>query len=310
MTAPSGIITRIHTVDARKAEKFLSFEKQPAQGVKGTNRRFSENLVNKYAYDMLAGQWKFTHEGFAFIGFMSDGTADFKDGGQRTRAIIRAATVGATRGEHALPPNPDIAIDFMVTEGLDEDSWRAMNIGKPKNAGDFLAMDGEIKTAALGATIALCWMYENTAVGEIFVRDHWQRGLLTPIMRQEYLDANPGVRESLWEGSRLSKVMTVSSAAAGHYLALKSGMDKLIVADFMDRMYSGADVHKEHPVLRLRELLSNARVRNKRRNMPREDQLALFIKALKAFAENRHVKNLSFRTDSKARAGAEPFPRF
>lgn len=308
MTAPRMVITRIWTIDLKTAERFLSFEKKQEKGVKGTNRKASAEVVNGYAFEMLSGNWYFSHQGFAFIGRMDDGDADFKDGGQRCRALIQACTVGATLGGVSLPPKPDFTFEVMVTEGLDEAAWRVMDIGKRRTVGDILGMDGEVNTFVLASVIQLCWSYDNEPIGATFLRDRWAKVKLSPGMREDYLARNPGLRDAVLEGSRLGKTMTVSSASAGYHLALKAGVAQETVDDFMDRMFSGADMSEKHPVLRLRELLGNAR--KLKRRLPREDQLALFIKAMNAFAAGREVKALSFRTDSKSRGGAEPFPRY
>lgn len=311
MTAPTRIITRIWTVDLKTAKHFLSFETEHKPGEKGTNRKASDETVNSYAVDMLRGNWGFSHQGFAFIGFLNDGTADFRDGTQRARALVQACTVGAQDGEEFLPPNPDFTFDVMVTEGLDEGSWKIMDIGRRRTFGNMLGMEGDVNTLALGSAIHLSLLYErNTADGRMFQRDQWvsRKARPTVAARLQYIEDNPALRPALIEGARLNKFMTVGAAAAGYYLALKYGVDPAKVDDFMDQLASGAGLDVDSPALRLREMLKNAR--NKKRNLPREDQLALFIKALNAHVAGRTLKYLSFRTEHNSRAGSEPFPRF
>src|SRR5688572_12990450 len=200
MTAPSRVVVRVWHITHAVAEKFLATERQPKKGEKATNRRFSPQVVNDYAFEMLSkapdddgilrSRWGFSHEGFAFTGFLSDGTAEMKDGGQRCRALVQACTVGATKGDKTLPPDPDFAFDVFVTEGLDEDSWRVMNIGRRRTPADFLVMDGETNGAVLGATIQLCHLYENLNPGTPYFRDYWIKGSLSPAARKDYLDAN------------------------------------------------------------------------------------------------------------------------
>ena len=311
MTAPSGIITRIWTVDKKTAEKFLSFEKQPQKGVRGTNRKPSEDVVNRYAFEMLAGHWGFSHQGFAFIGKMADGDADFKDGGQRCRALIQAATVGASFGDHTIPPNPDISIDVMVTEGLDEAAWLVMDIGKGRKPGDFLGMEGEVNTNVLSSTIQLCYQYENEPEGVAFSRNKWNKHKMTPTMRYQYLESNPKIREALYEGARLNKHMTVSAASAAYFLAIKAGVKRELVDEFFDSMFSGTGENwvKGNPILQLREMFANAY--KSRRKLTREEQLALFIKAFNAWVRGDQVRGLAFRTKvSSTGAAPEAFPRF
>lgn len=316
MTAPRGISVSIRRVDAAVAHRFLAFEKQPEKGVRGTNRRFSPILVNRYAWDILSGHWRFTHEGMAFIGHMDDGTADFKDGGQRCRALIQAATKGAYRGGQHLPPDPDVAIDVLVTEGLDENSWRTMNTGKPKLAADFLVMDGEVNTNVLSSLIHLCHAFEREPEGVPFLKDRWTGVVLSPIERQEYLDANPELREAALRGAPLGKHLTVASAAAGFHLALKAGIKRERIDEFMEAVCTGANMDADNPAFRLREMMGNAR--RSKRKYTREEQLAFFIKAFNKWDAGEKVGNFVFKTAKSTvlRRGrqvevlAEVFPRF
>jgi hypothetical protein len=310
MTAPSGVTIRLWHVTLPVAEKFLALARPHEKGVKGTNRKWSPIVVNRYAYDMLAGNWKFTHQGLAFTGHIASGDAEMKDGEQRMRALIQAATTGATLGGVTLPPNPDLALDFYITEGLTEDSWLAMDSGKTRTAADHLSSEGEVNSFVLSSTITLCFQYQQLPAKAAFLREHWSNSM-TPVMRSKYLHDNPGVRDATYEGARLGKVMTVSAAAAGYFLALDAGVDKKLVEEFMDCVRDGVgdNWEKGNPILVFRELLLNSR--GTRRFPPREEQLALFIKSFNAFAKGQKILNLSFRTKpTHGRAAAETYPVF
>jgi hypothetical protein len=311
MTAPSGLITRIWRIDLGVAQRFLDTERQPEKGVSGTNRKWSADVVNEYAFEMLAGRWGFSHEGFAFIGRLDTGTAEIKDGGQRCRALIQACTVGATVGGVTYEPRPDFAFDVMVTEGLDEDSWRIMNIGRRRSPGDFMYMEGEINGLLLASIIQTCYSYETLPPGSPFNREHWNKGKLSPTARKEYLDDNPGIREALHEGSRLVRVMNVSAVSAGYHLGRKAGISKEIMDGFIESMLTGAGDNwvKGNPILTFREMLSNAA--RLHRKFPREEQLALMIKVINAVVAGKEIKYLAYRT-KKGSTGAQPevFPRF
>lgn len=318
MTAPSGVITRIWRIDLDRAQQFLALFKTPEKGVKGTNRKWSSVVVNNYAFEMLAGNWGFSHEGFAFYGFLDKGTAEGEDGEQRLRALIQACTKGATKGGKTYPPDPDFSFDVMVTEGLPLEARRVMNIGKGRRASDFLAMEGEVNGNVLSSTITLAHAYENEPAGAPYLQDRWVKTIMTPITRQEYLDNNPGLREAVYEGARLGKKMTVAAAAAGYFLAIKAGIKPDRIGEFMDLMQSGAGMSgDDDPALVLREMLANAR--NTKRRYSREEQLALFIKAFNKWNAGEKVnRQLSFKTkkSTSVRMGktiessAEVFPRF
>lgn len=286
---------RIMKVDAEKAEYFLGFVKPAQRGVRGTNRRSSEVTINSYAGTMLEGKWPFTHQGIGFTGFLEEGDAVMVDGEQRCRALVQAATVGAKHNGKQYPPEPGVFIEVMVTEGLSQEAALAMDIGRGRTAADYLSMNGETNTLVLGATLNLVFAYHNIP----YSTKAWRHPYMTPQQRQDFLDDNPLLREAVLEGARLGRFMTVSSAAAGWFLAREAGEPKDIVNDFMDLLYTGEGL--TGPLLLLRELLINAR--NKKRRLTRGEQLALFIKVYKKWRAGEQIALLAFRKD-------ENFPRF
>jgi hypothetical protein len=292
----SNIRSRKVRVDRTMAELFLSFEKQPEKGVKGTNRRFNPQQVQDYAADILADEWPLTHQGMAFYGFIDDGTAEFFDGGQRCRAVILAATQGAG----GYPANPDASIEVIVTEGLSRESRYSMDIGRRRTPGQILQMEGEVNTNLLASAIMMCWLYDNVPwkPGD---KEPWKGKRLSGRRRQEYLEKNPGIRDSLLEASRVGEVMTVSSATAGHYLATQHGVRPEDLKEFMDALRDGVNLDKQDARLVLREMLLKSRKAH--RHWSRDRQLALFIKGLCKWLDGEEVKQLSFKI-------SDAFPRF
>lgn len=293
------VTARIVKVDKNMAELFLSFEKQPQKGVKGTNRKFDPGTVNKYAIDILTGEWdEFTHQGFGFTGFLDDGTAELRDGGQRCRAVIQAATLGAREVDGTMyPPDPDASIEVMVTEGMNEKAAMRMDIGRHRTPAHFLGMEGEVNANVLASTVALCILYEQVPWNE----HGWKGRRISGPRRQKYLEDNPGIRDAIAAGARVGQIVTVSAAAAGYHLALKSGISVKDLDVFMDAVRDGTNMDKGDPRLVLREMMNNAR--RKHRKWTRERQFALFIKALTKWLNNEPVALLSFKV-------TDNFPRF
>lgn len=310
MTAPQGFINRIWLIDLDTAQRFLKFFKEPEKGVKDTNRKWSPLLVNEYAFEMLSGRWGFSNEGMGFTGFIEDGTADGIDGEHRLRALIQACTNGAVMGSAGLRPNPGFSFEVMVSEGLDPQARKITNIGKRRTASDFMAMRGETNTNVLASVIALSYAFDQEPPNTPFLQDRWTGSKMSPILRDQYLDANPGLPEAIHEGARAGKVMNRSSAAVGVYQALKAGIERELVEEFIDSLASGVGLdHREHPILRLRDGIANAR--RARRMLNREEQLALFIKAFNKWRNGQSVGTLVFKTKpSSDGASAEVFPRF
>jgi hypothetical protein len=299
MNAPKPMVqSRRIDLDLKTAKMFLEFEEQPAKGVKGTNRKFSQDVVDGYTVEMLENKWYFTHQGIAFQGYLHDGTAKLVDGGQRTRALVQAATTGVTVAGVFYPPRPDLTIDVMVTEGVSEQAALVMDIGRRRMPGDFLRMAGEVNTNALASTINLAILYDTVP----WSRDAWYKYRITAADRQEYLEAHPLLRDAVLEGARLTKMMTVSAAAAGWFLAIKSGVKAEAASDFMDRLLSGADLKDGSPILTFRDLLLNAR-HSRRGKFSREEQLALFIRVFNKWRNGEQSYQLSFKR-------THAFPRF
>ncbi len=295
------IQTRMVDVNKDMAELFLSYEVQPQPGVRGANRKFSPMVVNTYAVDMLAGRWRTTHQGMAFKGFLKDGTAVFGDGGQRARAVVQAATVGAQGADRFYDPDPRITIKFMVSEGLTDDDIKALDSGKRRLPGEVLAMEGYVNTSLLAAVLNGCILYETVP----WSRENWSKAKISSQQRQDYLDANPRVEEALAHGTRVNNVMNVSAAAIGWFQAIKSGQEEKTINEFMDLLFTGAGIDKGNPIHTLREMFLKAR--KSKHRYERNEQLALFIRAYMKWVAGQESYLLVFKTRGDS---PDKFPRF
>lgn len=288
-------------VNAQVAKEFLALEKQPEIGVKGTNRKFSDVVVNNYAYEMLAGRWRETHQGLAFKGFLDDGTAEYVDGGQRARALIQAATQGARIGAMFYEPKPEIGFWFMVSEGLTAEDVKALDKGKGRSPADSLQMGGYGNKNLLASAARLCILFETVP----WSPDAWRKHPTPAAVLEQYVDDNPGLVESVREGARLHTYFIASAASAGHHEAIKSGFDPDVVNEFMDLVHNGANLPELSPVLAVRRLLTRG-ARNKRK-WTREEQLAVFIKAFMKWYDKVPTENIVFKTKGDA---PDVFPVF
>jgi hypothetical protein len=288
-------------VDKTMAELFLSMELQPSKGVRDTNRKFSEVVVNNYAFEMLAGRWRETPQGLAFKGFLKDNTAQYVDGGQRARAIIQAATKGARIADVEFAPDPDIGFYFLVFEGLTQQEVDVLDRGKHRNTADIIQMAGYVNKNVLTSVARLCWLYENVA----WSPEAWRKYPISPATIKQYLEDNPGLEDAIAEGAHVKKHMIVSAASAGYHEAVKAKVDRDDLDDFMDHLASGANMDADNPILALREMLKRT-VRKKRR-WTREEQLALFIKAFLKWSNGEKTRAVSFKVGG---AAPEAFPRF
>jgi hypothetical protein len=277
---------RLVAIDGTMAELFLSYEKEPALGVVGTNRKASHELVNEYRDVMLAGNWRTTHQGIAFKGFFDNDNAELVDGGHRLRAIREAAKI-----------DPTITVTIMVTEGLTEEDMLVLDVGRRRTPGDFMRMSGEANANVLAAITRLCYLYENVPYGP----ETWRKSAVTPAMRRQYLAENPLLREAVAEGSRTVRLMAPTAAGSGWFLAGKVGHKPEIVNEFMDAFVAGDNLAKGSPILTLRELMINSR--STHRKWRSSDLLAIFIQAFNKWVTDTECRQLTFRSN-------QDFPKF
>jgi hypothetical protein len=101
----------VETITAKQAEKYLQFNIN--------NRPLRKSLVNQYAKDMAAGNWRLTHQGVAFN---CDGT--LLDGQHRLAAVVQS---GAT-------------VQMLVARGVDSRNQLVMDDHAKRSAGDALSL--------------------------------------------------------------------------------------------------------------------------------------------------------------------------
>lgn len=123
--------TTIEKIGPVTATKYLESAPQ--------NRHVSPTVVNSYAKQMSAGQWRQTHQGIAF-----NEAGGLVDGQHRLHAIIKS---GRT-------------ITMQVSRGLTSDDILVIDAGKTRTANDRLAVSGVTMTngkmsAAIVATLLL-----------------------------------------------------------------------------------------------------------------------------------------------------------
>lgn len=276
--------TEVHNVNLQKARDWAEKNLPYQRGESNTNRPMSQRKVNQYAFDMLSGKWRLTHQGIGFAksGFM-------KDGQHRIMAIIQAAEQGATMGEEVLPPNPKISIQMQVTFGLEDDVFDVLDTGLPRSAAQVLAIAGYSNQSQLAAAARLLFMYDNLDF------KFWRS---TKISNHEILKTvqDSGIVEYIPYATVLSPVGFIpSSVTAGYYVcerALPTGPHE----EFLDAITNGLNYNgTDDPRRVLREYM----VRSKGQPKVRRDaamHMALYIIAWNDFAKKRKRNTISWRT--------------
>lgn len=103
-------------------------------------RKVSGFTVKRYENTLRRGEWKLTHEGFAFTSAL-----EMIDGWHRAGAIVRAGK----------------PMEALVVPGLPPESFAFMNIGYKRQAGQFMGKYGNTKAAACRILAALSGEYED-----------------------------------------------------------------------------------------------------------------------------------------------------
>lgn len=263
------------SVTADIAREYLSKEKTPEAGVKGTNRKHGARTVAEYAAAMLRGEWELTHQG---IGFNKRG--ELVDGGHRLRAIILASQT-----------KPDIAIKLAVTTGLSDTAMVTMDIGRRRVPADFLRMLGKTNTASLGGVIRLVYCYDNVGWTST---EGWSRHRITPRMQEDFLLQNPGLEEAIEATANVKRLFKTSAVGAFWFLARRERPDVDVDA-FLEQLRTGEMLEKGDPALTLRELMLNTRAALRR--FEGSQELALLIKAFNKWIAGEQSRMLAFRVD-------------
>jgi hypothetical protein len=249
--------TKMMVITPRMAAAWLKKNK--------SNRPFSDALADRYAAAIVRGEWLLNAETIKF-----DTNDILLDGQHRLEAVVRSGK----------------PIAALVVWGLNPDTFRTIDQGKKRTAGDTLAVSGEKHYTTLASAVIVVWKLINGKV----------KDMAHPSQDQvlETLNSHPGLRQSVNYIVTLrgrATHMPVSIGSALHYLFSTKDAEK--ASAFWKGVYDGEGLTKGSSVYRLRErLLSNFRSRSK---MRREYLLHLCIKAWKFYLAGTRVDNLQVK---------------
>ena len=276
--------TEVHDVTLTKAKDWAEKNLPYQRGEFGTNRPMSARKVNQYAFDMLKGKWRLTHQGIGFAksGFM-------KDGQHRIMAVIQAGEQGATMGDETLPANPKIKIQMQVTFGLEDDVFDVLDTGLPRSAAQILAIAGYSNQNSLAAAARLVFQFDNLEY------KYW-RG--TKVSNHEILQTvqKAGLIEYVPYATPLIPVGFIPSAVTAGYFVCERAYPTGPHNEFLEALYSGLNyTGNDDPRRVLREYM----VRSKGQPKMRRDaamHLALYIIAWNDYANKKRRNAISWRS--------------
>ncbi|WP_395750156.1 hypothetical protein [Prosthecobacter sp.] len=223
------------------------------------NRKFSENVVQKYVMEIKAGEWRLTPAG---IGFNDKG--ELVDGQHRLHAIVRAKT----------------AVPMLITLGLPSSSQEKVDRQRRRTLFDALYLAG-LAISRQEVEIAAC-------LTRRFVRS--ESGVVPSdfLVKQtlechiEHIRAVIAAMKGANKNTRgLSQASFLSAAVLYHEIdAVKS-------LEFLEGVRTGTMLTEDHPAMRLRRfLLGETTVKS----LPRGGANQSFIFRRAVFAMQAHLE--------------------
>lgn len=247
-----SIDVSIDMVDSETAEKWLDSNTN--------NRRLRKSLVNSYARDMRAGNWKLAGDPIRF-----DGEGTLLDGQHRLKAIVES---GVTQS-------------MLVVRGLDKDAQAVMDIGGKRNAADALRLRGKTGDVKDVASIARSVLMFETG----------ERPTSPQIVQfcEDNYDALVLASDS---GREVTKAGLRGGSLFGAAAFLLNIVDQAATEEFMNKLVTGADMSRGHPVLALRNRFIQGMPATSRDLTSLRTNLAYVFRAWNHWRDGRSVQQL------------------
>lgn len=221
--------TKARTITPELAQRWLTRHEALAKhDPTKKNRRLKKSLVLRYGTDMAADRWHLNGE---TIKLGIDGR--IVDGQHRLAACVKAAHSFRT----------------LVVEGVDDESFKTIDVGKVRTAGDLLYIDGHQSSVVLAAALVNLWRWERGG-GRVF--DGWEQVPTKPELF-EILERHPKLEEYVNQYHGLQNLMSPGLALTFVYLLTEK--DATLAALFFDALKTGLNLKADDPAYALRERL-------------------------------------------------------
>lgn len=238
----SGVTVAITHITPLLARSWLELNKK--------NRKIDKRNVSHLRDAISQGEWYMNGEA---IIFSDDGR--LLNGQHRLLAIILSG----------------VGVDVLVVRGINPDSFRTLDSGRVRRAGEVMAMDGEKNSNKVAAAVQAALAFVD-AKGKLYTGSCGYGRKATASTCQRILDRHPGIRDSVRDINRNS-LYTSQHAVLLHYLF--SLVNAKASADFSDVLANGhGDLGR--PFVVFRESLLRSPVCS-------ENRVAVAAKAIKAF---------------------------
>lgn len=228
------------------------------------NRNLNEKLVNDYARQILAGEWRLNGEA---IKRAKDGR--LLDGQHRLAAIVLTG----------------VSVQLLVIEELDPELQDTMDAGRKRSTSDVFSINGEANANNLAVVARKIWMWDRGS--------HRFPSSPNPSTTElkAVVEKYPSLRRSAEVGTRTAmnfRATRGSVTGTAHHLFLQ--IDPDLTAEFFAQLASGAELKTGHPVLALRNRLTQDKIMQKK--VPFHLGVALYIRAWNGRREDRDMARL------------------
>lgn len=237
------------------------------------NRKINEPHVTQLVREMKAGNFRVNGD---TIKFGKDGR--LLDGQHRLTAVVKSG----------------VTIKSYVLRNLSNDSFKFIDIGRNRTAGDVLSIEGITNATTMAAMAKFIISYRSGAYAQaIGISSNRGAKKVTNFDVSEFISNHKKSMVESYEfgnNRRANLLVTSTVISSLHYIFKKLDHEK--ANEFCQSFSDGVNLAKTSPIYALRErFIVNER---KKYKMPNYEKVALIIKAWNAFRSNKPTKSITF----------------
>lgn len=252
--------------------------------LKGNSMNRTKNAVyiRNLAKEMQSGNWAMTGQP---IVVSNEGV--LLDGQHRLEAVVAS---GAT-------------VELMVVRGVDKDSFKFIDTGKSRSAGDVLSIEGYKNGVEIAGVAKVLMAYKNGQVGVSGGNG------IGSINKVSYGLTNSDILAYIKENEKLvrecrrvadscrkcGKFLTISDYALFFYIL--GDIDVVEAETFLHQVSKGNNLSEGHPILLLRNKFIDARTF--RRPYNQKAKLGMLFKAWNLYRQGRVKGNVGFNINDE-----------
>jgi hypothetical protein len=261
------VSTKTEKITPKKAQQYLDLMQ--------TNRKLRQRLVDRYAAEMAAGQWK---AGASTIKFNKDG--ELIDGQHRLSAIIQS---GKT-------------IEFDVRRDLDREVFMVLDTGGTRSPGDMLHVAGFQYTSNIASAIRQASSILEVEAGVIKPTSMGKKRIAPAVLLEWAQEHEEELVEACRECmSRDAKVVCSPPSLFAECYFLFAQYNRKAAREFFEILIQGIgfELGDHDPIYQLRKQLLSFKA-NKNIKRPAYYKAALVIKAWNAYQNRETIHQLKF----------------